>query len=88
MAQDTLTGSTEILPPQSIRKVISASSMGTLIEWYDLFVAIILAGTLAAKLFPPNSGFLDTLGVLTPVFLDVLGSLGMFFHLFKHNSYF
>ena len=49
--------------------VIVASAVGTLIEWYDLFVAIILAGTLAAKLFPPNSGFLDTLGVVGSSYL-------------------
>jgi len=60
----------------SLLLVIAASATGTLIEWYDLFVAIILASTLSAKLFPGNSGFLDTLGVVGSSYLiRPIGSL-------------
>lgn len=63
----------DLLPPNEKKNnlllVIAASAAGTLIEWYDLFVAIILAGTLSAKFFPGNSGFLDTLGVVGSSYL-------------------
>jgi MFS family permease len=60
----------------SLLLVIAASAAGTLIEWYDLFVAIILAGTLSSKLFPANAGFLDTLGVVGSSYLiRPIGSL-------------
>jgi len=60
----------------SLLLVIVASAAGTLIEWYDLFIAIILANTLSAQLFPGNSGFLDTLGVVGSSYLiRPIGSL-------------
>ena len=36
---------------QSIRKVIFASSAGTVIEWYDFYIFGALATTLASKLY-------------------------------------
>lgn len=56
--------------PNNILLVIVASSVGTLIEWYDLFLAIILASTLAANLFPPGDNqFLETLGVVASSYI-------------------
>lgn len=57
--------------------VILASSAGTLIEWYDLFLAIILANTLSQQLFPPgNIKFLETLAVVaSSYFIRPIGSL-------------
>ena len=72
MAQDTLTGSTEILPPQSIRKVISASSMGTLIEWYDFYIFGSLATIIAKQFFPEDAGtsaLLSTLAIFAAGFI-------------------
>lgn len=67
----------------SILTVIIASSAGTLIEWDDMFLAIILAGTLSLNLFPADgSHFLETLGVVASSFMFrpigslIFGSIG------------
>lgn len=39
----------------SIWMVIFASSVGTMIEWYDFYLFAALASTLAPKLYPPNN---------------------------------
>jgi MFS family permease len=39
----------------SIPRVIAASSVGTLIEWYDFYLFGILAAVLAPKLYPPGN---------------------------------
>jgi MFS family permease len=41
--------------PNSIPRVIAASSVGTLIEWYDFYLFGILAAVLAPKLYPPGN---------------------------------
>jgi MFS family permease len=41
--------------PNSIPRVIMASSVGTLIEWYDFYLFGILAAVLAPKLYPPGN---------------------------------
>jgi MFS family permease len=53
----------------SLLLVIVASAAGTLIEWYDLFIAIILAGTLSQHFFPGDSKFLETLAVVGSSYL-------------------
>lgn len=66
----------------SLLLVIVASAAGTLIEWYDLFIAIILAGTLSTQFFPGESKFLETLAVvgssylIRPIGALLLGGLG------------
>ena len=68
----------------SILQVIIASSVGTLIEWYDMFLAIILAGVLSTQLFPNDgsSHFLETLAVVVSSFMFrpigslIFGSIG------------
>ncbi|QTV05496.1 MFS transporter [Faecalibacter bovis] len=68
----------------NILQVIIASSVGTLIEWYDMFLAIILAGVLSTQLFPNDgsSHFLETLAVVVSSFMFrpigslVFGSIG------------
>ncbi|SHF98463.1 MFS transporter [Chryseobacterium vrystaatense] len=64
-------------PKNNILTVIIASSAGTLIEWYDMFLAIILAGSLAVNLFPAEgSHFLETLAVVASSFMfRPIGSL-------------
>lgn len=64
-------------PKNNILTVIIASSAGTLIEWYDMFLAIILAGTLSVNLFPAEgSHFLETLAVVASSFMfRPIGSL-------------
>lgn len=65
------------LPKNDILTVIIASSAGTLIEWYDMFLAIILASTLSVNFFPhEGSHFLETLAIVASSFMfRPLGSL-------------
>jgi MFS family permease len=49
---------------QSIRKVIFASSAGTIIEWYDFYIFGSLATTLASKFYTTGSGVGDVIAWL------------------------
>ena len=52
------------MPRQGLARVIVASSVGTVIEFYDFFIFAALASTIAAHFFPPDKptlGFLSTL---------------------------
>jgi len=42
-------------PPQNIWAVIFASSVGTMIEWYDFYIFGSLASVLALKFYPPGN---------------------------------
>lgn len=68
---------------QTIKTVIAASATGSLIEWYDLLLAIILSPILSEKLFPPgDSKFLETLAIVVSSYLIrpigslIFGSIG------------
>lgn len=70
---------------QGIWKVIGASSVGTLIEWYDFYIFGSLAVTISTKFFPqtnPTAAFLSTLAtfaagfVVRPFGALVFGRLG------------
>src|SRR5438094_8581441 len=39
----------------SIKRVIAASSVGTMIEWYDFYIFGSLAPVLALKFYPPGN---------------------------------
>ncbi len=61
-----------------MRLAIIASATGTLLEWYDLYLAIILAKVLSTQLFPGGSDtyFLETLAIVgSSFFIRPLGSL-------------
>lgn len=71
--------------PNSIRKVITASSVGTMIEWYDFYIFGSLAPIIATQFFPkenPTAAFLATLAafgvgfVIRPFGAIVFGRLG------------
>ncbi|WP_051360019.1 MFS transporter [Adhaeribacter aquaticus] len=64
-------------PQNSLKLVILASAAGTLIEWYDLFLAVTLANTLSMQLFPAgDSKFLETLAIVASSYLiRPIGSL-------------
>ena len=66
-----------MLPPAKLFTVIIAAAAGTLIEWYDLFLAIILAPVLSEHLFPKSdTKFLETLAVVVSSYLiRPIGSL-------------
>ena len=56
----------------AIWKVIGASSVGTLIEWYDFYIFGSLASILAEKFFPsenPTAAFLSTLATFAAGFV-------------------
>lgn len=58
--------------PSSIRKVIAASSVGTLIEWYDFYIFGMLAKTISTQFFPegnPTAALLSTLAIFAAGFI-------------------
>lgn len=62
----------ESLKTNSIWKVISASSVGTLIEWYDFYIFGSLATIIAKQFFPENAGtsaLLSTLAIFAAGFI-------------------
>lgn len=59
-------------PPKGIWKVITASSAGTLIEWYDFYIFGSLSTIIAAKFFPsenPTAALLSTLATFAAGFI-------------------
>lgn len=56
----------------SIGKVIGASSLGTLIEWYDFYIFGSLAVIIGKQLFPPDAGasaLINTLAIFAAGFI-------------------
>jgi MFS family permease len=56
----------------NIRKVIAASSVGTMIEWYDFYIFGMLAKTISTQFFPgtnPTAALLSTLAVFAAGFI-------------------
>jgi MFS family permease len=65
-------------PDSKMKTAIIASATGTLLEWYDLFLAVILAKLLSSQLFPADSdtAFLETLAIVgSSFFVRPIGSL-------------
>jgi MFS family permease len=59
-------------PPRSIWKIIAASSVGTLIEWYDFYIFGSLATVIASQFFPktnPTAALLSTLATFAAGFI-------------------
>src|SRR5436190_20045470 len=58
--------------PRGIWKVIAASSVGTMIEWYDFYIFGMLAKTISHKFFPdtnPTAALLSTLATFAAGFI-------------------
>ena len=56
----------------NIRRVIAASSVGTMIEWYDFYIFGMLSTTIAAQFFPkdnPTAALLSTLAIFAAGFI-------------------
>ncbi len=75
----------EILDKRNLWFVITASSVGTLIEWYDFYIFGSLATILSQQFFPktnPTVGLLSTLAtfavgfIVRPFGAIVFGRLG------------
>ncbi|QRR01051.1 MFS transporter [Dyadobacter sandarakinus] len=63
---------TENKAAQSITQVISASSLGTLIEWYDFYIFGSLAVIIGQQLFPSDAGasaLINTLAIFAAGFI-------------------
>ncbi len=59
-------------PPSSIRSVIAASSVGTMIEWYDFYIFGMLSTTISTQFFPrdnPTAALLSTLAIFAAGFI-------------------
>jgi MFS family permease len=55
-----------------IRNVIAASSVGTMIEWYDFYIFGMLAKTISTQFFPegnPTAALLSTLAIFAAGFI-------------------
>ena len=86
--EETTTSTTTVVTPEEKRKlwsVITASSVGTLIEWYDFYIFGSLAMIISKQFFPqdnPTAAFLATLAtfgagfVVRPFGALVFGRLG------------
>jgi len=62
----------EVLPKNNIFKVIGASSLGTLIEWYDFYIFGSLAVIIGHQLFPEDAGasaLINTLAIFAAGFI-------------------
>ena len=56
----------------SIRRIIAASSVGTMIEWYDFYIFGMLAKTISMEFFPadnPTAALLSTLAIFAAGFI-------------------
>ena len=67
MASATTMGTAVATPQRSLAYIIGASSVGTLIEWYDFYLYGVLAAFFAGHFFPASMGgtqsFLYSLGI-------------------------
>lgn len=67
MASVTTMGAAAATPQRSLGYIIGASSVGTLIEWYDFYLYGVLAAFFAGHFFPASMGgtqsFLYSLGI-------------------------
>src|SRR5688572_132869 len=62
----------QLTASKGIWKVIAASSVGTLIEWYDFYIFGSLAPTIAKQFFPdtnPTAALLSTLATFAAGFI-------------------
>ncbi len=57
---------------RTVRSVITASSLGTMIEWYDFYIFGMLAKTISTQFFPegnPTAALLSTLAIFAAGFI-------------------
>ncbi len=69
---ETVTTNLKTQKKQSLAAIIAASSVGTMIEWYDFYIFGSLATIIATKFFPdgnPTAAFLSTLATFAAGFV-------------------
>jgi len=60
------------MKPTNIRTIIAASSVGTMIEWYDFYIFGMLSTTISSQFFPkenPTAALLSTLAIFAAGFI-------------------
>ena len=60
------------IEPRSIWRIIAASSVGTMIEWYDFYIFGMLSTTISTQFFPkdnPTAALLSTLAIFAAGFI-------------------
>src|SRR5689334_25341955 len=60
------------MKPTNIRTIIAASSVGTMIEWYDFYIFGMLSTTISTQFFPkdnPTAALLSTLAIFAAGFI-------------------
>ena len=60
------------MKPTTVRSIILASSVGTMIEWYDFYIFGMLAKTISSQFFPegnPTAALLSTLAIFAAGFI-------------------
>lgn len=70
--EENSVGSVPASSKKTLWKVIGASSLGTLIEWYDFYIFGSLAIIISTKFFPPDNptaAFLSTLATFAAGFV-------------------
>ena len=65
-------GSTGVVAPRSLSKIILGASTGTLIEWYDFYIFGSLTSVLAVKFYPPGN---DTFALIAYLATFAVGFL-------------
>ena len=71
-----------------LRKVICASSLGTMIEWYDFYIFGMLAKTISTEFFPEGNStaaLLSTLAIFAAGF--IVRPFGALFFIHLNNTY-
>lgn len=64
MAQATTATAEYVLPKKEMAKIITASSMGTMIEWYDFYIFGSLAAVIASKFYQTGTPIGDMIAWL------------------------
>ncbi|MEI9806659.1 MAG: hypothetical protein WDO16_01575 [Bacteroidota bacterium] len=62
----------QTISSKTIRSVIAASSVGTMIEWYDFYIFGMLAKTISTEFFPEGNStaaLLSTLAIFAAGFI-------------------
>jgi MFS family permease len=65
-------GSTGVIAPRALSKIILGASTGTLIEWYDFYIFGSLTSVLAVKFYPPGN---DTFALIAYLATFAVGFL-------------
>jgi MFS family permease len=64
MADTAVAGANGVISPKEMRKIIAASSVGTMVEWYDFYIFGSLATVIASKFYQTGTALGDMIAWL------------------------